>query len=91
MSYFVSSDLFILIQKFFTAILGKILKYRPPPPPPPQKKKKKNQQKKHRQYSSGVVVPVNAHVKVKILNLNYINSFIFYYSTNRLSNDVHYN
>ena len=33
--------------------------------------------------------PVNAHAEVNILNLNYIVSFIFYSSTNRLSNDVH--
>ena len=35
-------------------------------------------------------LPVNAHAKGKILNLNltYINSFIFYSSANRLSNDT---
>ena len=37
------------------------------------------------------ILPVNAHAEVNILNLNYIDSFIFYSSTNRLSNDVHYN
>ena len=29
-------------------------------------------------------VVLNAHGEVNILNLNYINSFIFYYSNNRL-------
>ena len=36
-----------------------------------------------------VAVPVNAHAEVKILNLNYIYSFIFYSSTTKLSNDIH--
>ena len=33
-------------------------------------------------------LPVNA--QDNILNLNYINSFILYSSTNRLSNGIHY-
>ena len=37
------------------------------------------------------ILPVNAHVEVNILNLNYIYSFIFYSSKNRFSNDIHYN
>ena len=36
------------------------------------------------------ILPVNAHVEVNILNLNYIYSFIFS-SNNRFSNDIHYN
>ena len=40
--------------------------------------------------SSGIL-PINAHAKVNMLNLNYINNFIFYSSANRLSNDIHYN
>ena len=35
------------------------------------------------------VLPVNAHVEANILSLNNINSFIFYSSANRLSNDMH--
>ena len=35
------------------------------------------------------ILPVNAHVEVNILNLNYIYSFIFYSSKNRFSNDIH--
>ena len=37
------------------------------------------------------ILPVNAHAAVNILNLNSIDSFIFYSSTTRLSNDIHYN
>ena len=37
------------------------------------------------------ILPVNAHAEVNILNLNYIDRFIFYSSTNRLSNDADYN
>ena len=40
--------------------------------------------------SSGIL-PVNAHAEANILNLNYINRFIFYSSFTRLSNDVHSN
>ena len=35
-------------------------------------------------------LPVNAHPEANILNLNYIRSFIFYYSNTRLSNDMHH-
>ena len=41
-------------------------------------------------YSSGFL-PVNAPAEDNILNLNCINSFILYSSTNRLSNGIHYN
>ena len=37
------------------------------------------------------ILPVNAHGEVNILNLNSIDSFIFYSSTTRLSNSIHYN
>ena len=37
------------------------------------------------------ILPVNAHAEANILNLNYINSFIFYSSRTRLSNDIHHN
>ena len=40
-------------------------------------------------YCSGFL-PVNAHAEDNILNLNCINSFILYSSTNRLSNGIHY-
>ena len=43
------------------------------------------------QSSSSGILPVNTHAEVNILNLNYIDRFIFYSSTNRLSNDAHYN
>ena len=33
-------------------------------------------------------LPVNAHAEANILNLNNSNSFIFYSSANRLSNDM---
>ena len=35
--------------------------------------------------------PCEAVVRVNILNLNSIDCFIFYSSTTRLSNDIHYN
>ena len=44
----------------------------------------------HGLYSSGIL-PVNAHAEVNILHLIKIDSFIFYSSTTRLSNDIHYN
>ena len=34
-------------------------------------------------------LPVNTHAEDNILNLNCINSFILYSSTNRLSNGIH--
>ena len=37
------------------------------------------------------ILPVNAHAEVNILNFSSIDSFIFYSSTNILSNDIHYN
>ena len=40
--------------------------------------------------SSGIL-PVNASAEVNILNLNYINRFLFYPSSTRLSNDVYSN
>ena len=40
--------------------------------------------------SSGIL-PVNAHAEVNILNLNYINRFLFHSSSTRVSNDVHSN
>ena len=39
-------------------------------------------------FTSGII-PVIAHAEVNILNFNLIDSFIFYSSTNRLSNDIH--
>ena len=36
-------------------------------------------------------LPVNAHAVTNSLNLNYINSFILYYSMTKLSNDMHFN
>ena len=42
-------------------------------------------------YLSGIL-PVNANAEANKLNLNYINSFIFYSSRTRLSNDIlHHN
>ena len=41
-------------------------------------------------YPPSGILPINDHAKVKILNLAYINSFIFYSSANRLSNDTQY-
>ena len=42
------------------------------------------------QGSSRGFLPVNARAEDNILNLNCINSFILYSSTNRLSNGIHY-
>ena len=43
------------------------------------------------QGSSSGILPVNARAEVKKINLNYIDSFIFYSFANRLSNDIHFN
>ena len=40
---------------------------------------------------TGGILPVNAHAEANIFNLNYINTFIFYSSSTRLSNNVHSN
>ena len=40
---------------------------------------------------SSAILKVNAHAEVNILNLNYINSFLFYSATDRLSDDTHNN
>ena len=37
------------------------------------------------------ILPVNTHVEINIVNLNYMNSFILYSSMNKLSNDMRYN
>ena len=53
-------------------------------------KGKNKQKKKHIKLSDKGVsfLPVNAHAKFNILNLNYITSFIFYSSATRLSNYI---
>ena len=36
-------------------------------------------------------IPVNGHAEINILNLNYIDSFILYFSMTKLSNDMRLN